>query len=546
MARPKKKTSPKPGKRKTEGRQSAKLPKEAGDAAPQSQPPGRAAREGHNVKVRVRMYRQGLGDCFLVTFDPGGTEKHMLIDCGTLGSTTTGVKLADVVADIRSTTNDHIHLLIATHEHWDHVRAFLELESEFKKITFDHIWMAWTENPRDPLAQQVAKNKKDLGTAITAASQALTAPSATAESQGIGLAVRDLLGFFGNDTALAAAKFSEKLNDAMNTVRLGLTVQAEFHNPGDGPIEPDWIPGFRFYVLGPPRDLGALKDTGEHGSSELYGIARALSAAAQFRISGKDLSEYLADSSLSDESAAFQSQVPFDSRFRYSLSDRKTRDTFYASYASTSEAWRSVDDDWLHGASDMALQLDSATNNTSLALAIERVSDGKVLLFPADAQEGNWLSWHDPKMEWTVTDATGKQVPLTATDLLNRTVFYKVGHHSSHNATAKAKGLELMQQEQELVAFIPVDRAVALKRNPPGSWKMPVATLYRRLLEKCQGRVVRSDIGWADDAKNAQNKPVEKEFTGMATSAEWTKWKQSQTAATNVTISANHVDYELG
>ena len=497
------------------------------------------------MKVRVRMYRQGLGDCFLVTFDLGGAEKHMLIDCGTLGSTTTGVKLADVVADIRSTTHDHIHLLIATHEHWDHVRAFFELETEFKKITFDHIWMAWTENPKDTLAQQVAKNKKDLGTALMAAGQALTAPSATPESQGIGLAVRDLLGFFGDEANLGAAKFSEKLNDAMNTVRLGLTVQAEFHNPGDGPLEPNWLPGFRFYVLGPPRNLDALNDTGEHGSSELYGIARALAAAAQFRISDRNLGEYLGDSSLSDESSGFESQLPFDSRFRYSLDDAKMRDMFYPAYASSSEAWRRVDDDWLHGASDMALQLDSATNNTSLALAIERISDGKVLLFPADAQEGNWLSWHNPNIKWTTKDAAGQDVSVTATDLLNRTVFYKVGHHSSHNATAKAKGLELMQQDQDLVAFIPVDRAVALKRNPPGSWKMPVAALYRRLLEKCQGRVMRSDVGWADDAQNAQNKSVEKEFTGMATPAEWTKWRQAQSAATHVTVSANYVDYVL-
>ena len=43
------------------------------------------------------MYRQGLGDCFLVTFDVGGDEKHMLIDCGTLGATTTGVRIAKVV-----------------------------------------------------------------------------------------------------------------------------------------------------------------------------------------------------------------------------------------------------------------------------------------------------------------------------------------------------------------------------------------------------------------------------------------------------------------
>jgi len=40
------------------------------------------------------MYRQGLGDCFLLTFDVGGDEAHMLIDCGTLGALTTGVTMA--------------------------------------------------------------------------------------------------------------------------------------------------------------------------------------------------------------------------------------------------------------------------------------------------------------------------------------------------------------------------------------------------------------------------------------------------------------------
>jgi hypothetical protein len=31
------------------------------------------------------MYRRGLGDCFLLTFNPGGDEKHILIDCGRAG-----------------------------------------------------------------------------------------------------------------------------------------------------------------------------------------------------------------------------------------------------------------------------------------------------------------------------------------------------------------------------------------------------------------------------------------------------------------------------
>ena len=117
---------------------------------------------------------------------------------------------------------------------------------------------------------------------------------------------------------------------------------------------------------------------------------------------------------------------------------------------STSQKTPSGDEStgWVRASADVALQLDSMTNNTSLALAIERVSDGRILLFPADAQQGNWLSWHAPGMKWTFKDgAVTKE--RSAAQLLAETVFYKVGHHSSHNATAKEKGLEMMQKEDE-------------------------------------------------------------------------------------------------
>ena len=105
--------------------------------------PGRRRKRASVPKVRVRMYRQGLGDCFLITFDVGGSEKHMLIDCGTLGATTTGVKLAKVVEDIKTTTKKHLHLLIATHEHWDHVAAFDHLQAEFKAKKGDVAYKAY-------------------------------------------------------------------------------------------------------------------------------------------------------------------------------------------------------------------------------------------------------------------------------------------------------------------------------------------------------------------------------------------------------------------
>ena len=109
--------------------------------------------------VRVRMYRQGLGDCFLITFDPGGQEKHLLIDCGTLGATTTGVGLSSVVQDIVQTTGNHVNLLIATHEHWDHVRGFHDQKTPFASLRADNVWLAWTENPNDSHAKKIAKEK---------------------------------------------------------------------------------------------------------------------------------------------------------------------------------------------------------------------------------------------------------------------------------------------------------------------------------------------------------------------------------------------------
>jgi hypothetical protein len=118
-----------------------------------------------------------------------------------------------------------------------------------------------------------------------------------------------------------------------------------------------------------------------------------------------------------------------------------------------------------------------------------------------------------------------------------------VGHHSSHNATARAKGLELMQTEDELTAFIPVDRAVALTRNPKDSWQMPARPLYRRLLEKCQGRVARSDIGWISEVTGSDANTTEMEFTDMAEADEWKQWSAAQDAAKHVRVEDLFVEY---
>ena len=120
------------------------------------------------------------------------------------------------------------------------------------------------------------------------------------------------------------------------------------------------------------------------------------------------------------------------------------------------------------------------------------VNSGKVLLFAADAQVGNWLSWQ--QLSWSLPSENGSSTKVTATDLLQRTVFYKVGHHGSHNATLRENGLELMTGP-DLVAFLPVVEEMARKK---GWGKMPFQPLLRRLDEKTAGRIFRSDKAVAE------------------------------------------------
>jgi len=491
-------------------------------------------------KLRVRMYRHGLGDCFLLTFNLGGEEKHVLIDCGTLGSKYTDVKLPDVIADIDKTTGGHLHLVVATHQHQDHLSGFSKLSERFAAAAnkqIDHVWLAWTEDPKDDLAKTLTKSRDDMAIAVTAAAQALRANDNNSQ---MAMDAESLLGFFGETkvTMPAAgqaggATFAAAARNSMDLVR-GLAKQSDYRIPGEPAIELDWLSGFRFYVLGPPRNLDAIHDTGEHGSSELYALT-ALTRAALQHVGAAN------KTGTGDDSSA---EAPFDARFRLPRHDQRIVNAFGKTYLDQSQTWRSIDADWLNATSSLAIQLDKFTNNTSLVIAIERVADGKVLLFPGDAQEGNWISWHDPSVKWDVTGKDAKTSTVTAKDLLARTVFYKVGHHSSHNATAKAKGLEMMTAQAELTAFIPVDRQVALGRSPAGTWKMPARQLYRRLLDKCQGRVLRSDIGWAANVKPGA-KGTEAEFAGMGTDAEWSAWTKAQQAATKVQIAPTYIDFVL-
>ncbi|HWL09841.1 MAG TPA: MBL fold metallo-hydrolase, partial [Planctomicrobium sp.] len=437
-----------------------------------------------------------------MTFDyQGPNECRMLIDCGSLGNKSSPIQTRSIANYLQTIIDDgkKIDFLVATHEHLDHVSGFRKDLQPVLKENVGAVWLAWTENPQDPDAQRLKKHQHDLGAALQRVSQ-------IAPEERWCQNLTSLLEF--TDEFVSGIGFAKTVNSAMEFVRTGTGGKTTYFHPSD--MVENQIPGFRVYVLGPPKEDQFLKNLGSHGSEALYGLMRAIEKSARLHQQELHLER-------NDTESEPDENIPFDLRFQQSGS--KSLQEQYPTYLKDENAWRRIDSEWLSGSIELALQLDSLTNNTSLVLAFERIADGKVLLFAADAQEGNWLSWHEAKMKWAVTDAAGTPGEVRVSDLLSRTVFYKVGHHGSHNATAKDKGLELMTQEDELVAFIPVDRAIAQSRNPQGSWQMPARPLYRELLKRCQGRVVRSDLGWAAPATSSE--ATESAFLNMESNQQW-------------------------
>ena len=270
-----------------------------------------------------------------------------------------------------------------------------------------------------------------------------------------------ILEFFG------AAK-GASTGDALQNVRKASS-KLRYCLPTDAPVEPAGADA-RFYVLGPPHDEKRLRKINPSaGEKETYGLALA---NFQMFMDGAGTALELEDRGR-----------PFDQQYEIPFPFAAEMDFFKQQYwkpEASPDNWQRIDTDSLGGSSELALQLDSLTNNTSLVLAIE-LPDGNVLLFAADAQVGNWLSWQD--LKWTVDGKT-----VTGPDLLKRAIVYKVGHHGSHNATLKEKGLD--QMEQLRVAMIPVDQMMAAKKG----WRhMPLDELVTALRERAKGAVLRVD-----------------------------------------------------
>jgi hypothetical protein len=408
-------------------------------------------------RARIRLYRHGLGDCILVFLPKadGGFFK-ILIDCGVVLGTPDAVTLMrNVMSDILAATDQEVDVLIATHEHWDHVSGFIQAADLFKQLQVGQVWLAWTEDQTDPLAKKLKQAHDQALAALAAAPQQLAANGDQAGAS----QVANLIDFFGELGAAAGGNTTKAALDAVRAKADAANVR--YFKPDDAVHLED--PAVSLHILGPPRDEKLINRT--LSSTETYGFAESFLA-----LNGRaDSDDQPVDS-------------PFAPIYVIPNADAKKMKFFAAKYWNSDKEepdWRGIGD-----ASELALALDNATNNTSLVLAIE-FPDGDVLLFVGDAQVGNWESW-------------------AQNALLSRVILYKVGHHGSHNATL-IDGLQRMQNMK--YAFVPVDHDIAVKKR----WgNMPLPDLLDHIEEitaRNNGVLLRSDQDAANLPPNIKLTP---------------------------------------
>ena len=212
-------------------------------------------------RLRIRMYRHGLGDCLLLRFTkPGGKDTfNVLIDCGLIMvAKNAKASMTAVAEDIRATCA-RLDVVAMTHEHWDHASGFSTQQARdiFAQIEVGEVWYAWTEDPQSTVGKRLRKERAEKVSAVAMAAAALGGmsenPLALSRAQSLGA----ILGFFGMDLkAINAASGSVepigKTRDAFEYLMKRHGVKTRYCYPDKAPISLPGIDNVRVFVDNTP------------------------------------------------------------------------------------------------------------------------------------------------------------------------------------------------------------------------------------------------------------------------------------------------------
>lgn len=381
--------------------------------------------------IRVRMYRVGFGDCFLLSLPVadaaanGDTHRHVLIDCGVHFKG--DLKMMDSAVDhIAETTKRKLAIVIATHSHQDHISGF---SNKFSSFEIGEVWMPWCEDVRDKQALKLQKKHIALTERLRQHFEAEARRTPVNKTRA---------------AAMAAVANLVQNKTAMTLLRAGFNVNAQvrYLNASDYLKNAGGITGLSVNILGPPRDEKFLaKMDPPAGQSYL-------------RMDG-------------NQSNRLDAVQPFAGRWRLKPSDPAFNDKRLSHLKLSDEEAKTLQKELAAPSmNSLAFALDQAKNNTSLVTLFS--FRGQQLLFPGDAQWGNWKFWLDKD---------------DAEAILSGVTFFKIAHHGSHNATPR-DALEKMSK----------GKFAAMVSTQTVPWdSIPRMPLMDRLGEMTMNRVVRSD-----------------------------------------------------
>jgi beta-lactamase superfamily II metal-dependent hydrolase len=287
--------------------------------------------------IRIRMYRVGFGDCFLLTLPGADKAHHILIDCGVhaRGDIKT---MGAVVDDILKETGGKLDLIVATHAHQDHLSGFGSEAEKFRRsMHVREVWLPWTEDKSDPDAARLKKKHLALAEGLRRQFAALGGERFNAVRE----AVANLI---GNEPALTLLK-SE------------LGAKVEYRQADQEIQDAAGIKGLSAHVLGPPKNQDFLARMDPPDTEKYLRMAGAGAGAATAL-------------------APFPPKWEYDYRGKAPLTARELK-LLEEEAASTSER--------------LGFALDQAINNTSVVLLLRY--GGQAMLFAGDAQYGNWQYW---------------------------------------------------------------------------------------------------------------------------------------------------------
>ncbi|HEU4869442.1 MAG TPA: hypothetical protein VFT08_01160 [Pyrinomonadaceae bacterium] len=363
-----------------------------------------------NGSLRVRMYRVGFGDFFLIIVPTPKGDQHILIDCGVFkGTSGTGDlgSIVDAVEDMFQTTKGHLALVIMTHRHADHIAGFSKAP-RFKDFTASMVWMPYWEQFND--------QKKDSANNLLVDIQELAANLAIQFRGRDDADAKEALAQLANATGIEDfnAAATDKKKRGGNAAALDL-LKTQLGSNGDN---------VRYYAAGDkaelPKELKELKATILGPPPEK---AKAFLALMDLK---KGVGQYL--DSMTDGDNGPSAIQPFANEWVVGSERYPQQDLI--DYAKIMERVNNSQPDMLVTAS---AKIENFLNNQSLVVLFE--FDDKRLLFAGDAQGGNWEYWLY-KTEAPLKDPTDAGEIIEASKELLQTIdFYKVGHHGSTNAT---------------------------------------------------------------------------------------------------------------